>query len=67
MAEIHQGNCEFEQAATLYGELIKEQPVENVFLKEKTFMRFAECCYRLNKPFEGVECLEILEKQMKPV
>ena len=39
---------------------------DQIFMKERTLMRLAECCYRIDKISQGLKYLEQLENEMKP-
>lgn len=62
-AELLQNALEFKQAVEIYELLLKgDQP----FMKERTLMRLAECCYRIEKIDKGLGYLEQLEKEIRP-
>jgi tetratricopeptide (TPR) repeat protein len=62
-AELLQNALDFKQAVEIYELLLKgDQP----FMKERTLMRLAECCYRIEKINKGLGYLEQLEKEIRP-
>lgn len=63
LGEIHQNNLEFDKAVGFYEKLTEESPI---FLKEKTLMRLAECCYRCNQTDKGLAFLTRLEREIRP-
>lgn len=63
MAEIYQDNLEFDGAVSNYEKLLGSKII---FQKEKTYMRLAECCYRINAIEKGFKFLNLLEKELLP-
>lgn len=63
MAEIFQNGLDFQRAVQSYSLLLSEN---QIFMKERTLMRLAECCYRVDQIGQGLKYLEQLEIEIRP-
>ena len=54
--EIYQCDLKFQEAFDCYKKVLNSD-----FMQEKTLMRLAECCYRLNQLDQGLKYLDQLQ------